>query len=287
MTAHNHSQISPNPSKYPYGVCKIFRLIETGGAEFGFFGELNPIVGNGKSETLNYGTGQGFSGKPMLYVPILRGESTISNFLTSARHRIAHTGIECHPDSRGYGGWTCQAASEPHKADIMHTGEAHVTVALGDSLRPVFGDLKSDKEIVNFLKSIKMNNGTPLFDSYGNGINMPIEVARPAHIVYGVAKNLTNSPLVALLPVICHRIDDVRQALRLPPLPPNYTTHITIGYAYGIRIGDLLTTDSRKGQPPASTSFQHDTDYKKLHGVDESVFKALGITEFLIEEFSD
>lgn len=263
----------------------FFRLIET--AEFGFFGELTPIVGNGKSETLNYGTGRGFSGKPFLYVPLMRGDSQISNVLTSARHRIAHTGIECHPDPRGYGGWSCQAASEPHKADIMHTGEAHVTVALGDSLSPLFGDLKGQDEEVDFLKSVKLDNGTPLFDSYGNGIDMPVEVARPARIVYGVAKNLANAPLVALLPVICPRVADVRKALHLPPLPVNYMTHVTIGYAYGVKVGDLLTTDTSKGQPSGSTTMQHDTDYKKLHGVDEEILRALGISEFLIEHFSD
>ena len=83
---------------------EFLQFIENDGADWGYFGELTPFLGNGRSETLNYGSGQGFSGPPMLYVPIKRDESPLAGVLSSFRRQISKQGIECHPDSTAFNG---------------------------------------------------------------------------------------------------------------------------------------------------------------------------------------
>ena len=122
----------------------------------------------------------------------------------------------------------------------------------------LFDDKDDMPSKVEILKSIKLSSGSPLFDQNGNGIKMPVSLGPRPFVIYGVAKYFAGKPLVALLSVVCPRIAEVRKALQLPALPETYKTHITIGYAYGVDLGDIITTDRRKGKPLGSTSAQHD-----------------------------
>jgi len=262
---------------------EFFRFIESDGADWGYFGELTPILGNGKSETLNYGSGKGFSGPPMIYVPIKREESRLGGILSSFRRQISKQGIECRPDSSAFNGYACKASENPHQTDLMHTGESHITVALGSALAHVFEDKENVASKIETLKKIKLPNGNPLFDAQGNGISMPVNIGPRPFVIYGVAKYFSGKPLVALLSVSCPNISEVRQALNLPPLPPNYKTHITIGYAYGVDLGDIITTDRKKGKPISSTSIQHDRTYKQQYGIKESILRTYGIFEYIVE----
>lgn len=244
---------------------------ESEGAEWGFFGSLSPILGDGSSERLSYGTSPNFQGDPMLYVPV--GESSqVGAVLKSARRKIAKRGIECRKAPKSYYGYDCSQAQSPHKADIMHTGEAHVTVALGNNLRELFGGALSPEDKAAKLREAQLSDGRHLFE--GNvGVPMPVSVSRPPKIVYGVAKFFSGQPLVALLEVECPMIEKVRGAIGLPRLSQGYTPHVTIGYAYGVDLGRLLTTDTSKGDAYGSTGRAHDRSY----------LQAMGVTEWLVE----
>jgi hypothetical protein len=259
---------------------EFFRIVEDEGADWSYFGELHSYIGNNKSETLNYGSGTGFQGKPFLYVPVTR-ESSIGKILSSARRRISQQGIECKADSSAFNGWKCQPATVAHNADMMHTGESHVTVASGEELNAILKDKQSTEEETEFLKQVKTGNGTPLFDAYGNGITMPVTPS--GQIVYGVAKYFRGTPMVALMAVECPMVSKVREALSLPPRAPSYKTHITIGYAFGVTLGDVMTTDTRKGTTYGSASQIHNVGYKKSKGIDESILRLFGIEEYIVE----
>lgn len=259
---------------------EYLRLVESGTADWSFLGELHSYIGNGKSETLNYGSGTGFTGKPFLYVPITR-ESSIGKNLSAARRRISKQGIECKADPAAFNGWNCKPATEPHTADMATTGESHVTVAMGDELDAFFKHSQNTEEETEILKQLKLANGTPLFDQYGNGITMPVNAT--GEIIYGVAKYFKGSPMVALMGVQCPMVDKVREILGLQPKGAGYKTHITIGYAFGVTLGDVMTTDRRKGLTYASTSQIHDKGYKKQQGIEEHILRLYGISEYLVE----
>jgi hypothetical protein len=254
----------------------FMRFHEDGMAEWGYFGKIISYIGGDKSECLNYGSGTGHAADPMLYVPIKRGETEMANIISSARRKIAKRGIECKPNPISWGGWDCKQAEMPHNADIMHTGESHVTVAQDKELEAFFKDAKNINEKLNLLKQVKTEKGTSLFDENGIGIKMPIVASTPAEIIYGVSKFFKNRPLVALLKIECPLMQEVRSALGLGPLPPNYKSHVTIGYAYGVVLDDLITTDLTKGTVSDSASKKHNKGFLSRMGIDQYATEKLG-----------
>jgi hypothetical protein len=235
-------------------------------SEWGYFGKITSYIGGDKSEHLSYGTAIGHGADPMLYIPVKKGETELANVISSARRKIAKTGIECTPNPSSWSGWDCHKASTPHNADIMHTGEFHITIAQDKELEKFFGEAKNIAEKLELLKKTKTMSGVPLFDQNGIGIKMPVVASTPIEIIYGVSKFFNNSPLVALLKIECPLMQEVRSALGLGPLPPNYKSHVTIGYAYGVNLDGLITTDLSKGTAPDSATRKHNKGFLARSG---------------------
>jgi hypothetical protein len=85
--------------------------------------------------------------------------------------------------------------------------------------------------------------------------------------------------MVALLQVQCPKIHAVRNALGLTPMPANYKTHVTIGYAFGVDLGDIKSTDRKLGSATASASTIHNATYRSQH----EWLLSLGIDQFITE----
>ena len=234
---------------------KGFRLFFENELDWGYFGNMKAYLGGNESSHLNYGTAPNFGGSAMLYVPLHRQESGLAEIIVSARRAVAKQGIQCVPDSAAFAGWRCGLSSMGHKADLMHTGESHVTVARGD-------ELSLGKDPVSALQTIRLNTGEPLFEGQ-KGLPMPVTPSKPGKVVYGVAKSFKGKPLVALLKVECPRATEVRDALKLPRLPGGYVFHITIGYAFGKWTDDLVTTNPKgQGIGTGSARQKHNSTYQ-------------------------
>jgi hypothetical protein len=241
----------------------FFYLSESSEMEWGYFGELTPYLGQGVSERLNWGSAESLKAEPFLYVPIRRGESAISNALTSIRNNLSKKGFECSKQSSAFNGYSCAVAKRFHKTDIKWTGESHLTIALWNDLKGILGE----QDPVEFFKSKTLRDGTPLFDENGVGVSMPIAVSSPPELVYGISKAFAGSPIVALLKVTCPTALEVRESLGLPPLKSGYTFHITVGYAWGKLMGDKITTNpSEEGEFAGSASQKHNQTYLQKFG---------------------
>jgi hypothetical protein len=226
--------------------------VESAEMQWGFFGDLKASLGHNQNERLNYGTAPAFGGSPMLYVPLIRGESPISQTLASVRRMLSRTGMQCVKDGTAFNGWRCFPSPTGHKADIMHTGEAHVTVALGAELQPIIEQAGQPAE--RFLETVRLPNGQPLFDR-GVGLEMPVKPL--GKLIYGVAKAFQGKPLVALMAVECPSVLEVRRAVGLPPPRSGYIFHVTVGYAFGNWTDEDVTT--RKAAPLAT--IKHNAGY--------------------------
>ena len=190
-----------------------------------YMGKIEPIYGSGEAQTLNYGTASNFP-QPFLYIPLKSHEGWAA-ILNSIRKNLDRMAVHCEPDANAFGGYRCEKIKPMpgeknvgynNTADIMHTGESHVTVAIGS-------EIKTDPRKI-------LINGKPLFDEKGHGIECPV-FPEERKIILGPANSYTtpidSPPIAALLPVNCPMVGEIRKAMNLP-VRDGYKTHITIGY---------------------------------------------------------
>jgi hypothetical protein len=236
----------------------FFNLQE--GINWGYYGKLTAFLGGNQPDRLNYGTAKDFGGSPMLYVPIERGKGEVGTVLTAARRLLERTGVDCVPDAAAFGGWRCGPSKNPHPADFRHTGESHVTVAMGQELDPILPAEMDDR--LMFFEQKGLFTG-------GQGMRCPVSAATGGKaLVYGVARAFTDVPIVVLLRVECPRVLEVRKALGLPPPRSGYVTHVTVAYAFPHHSEDLLTTNP-KFDLPQSAKARHDATYLRKQGLPE------------------
>lgn len=224
--------------------------------QWGYMGPLEIILGTGESQRLHYGTSRGMS--PMLYVPLKgesKGDNEWSSIIKSIRKWVDKHGFHCEPDDKAYGGYRCEMippetgqkdVGEENKADIMWTGESHITVAYGNELEKAAGE--QGIKVVQMLQEASDERLGPLFHET-RGCPMPVYKPMPKDIQlkYGPAHLFTTPvgtpPIAVILPVVCPNVAVVREVLGLPNKQQGYTTHVTIGYVIPKKAeGGVLTT---------------------------------------------
>ena len=165
-------------------------------------GTLNNTLGNGKPYTLNYGTGA--SDRPnILYVPIPLA------VVRSALRHLNKTGF----------------VGEGNK--LVHVGEAHVTVSMGQELPTALG-----KDPVATLRA------AGLFNSAGDGVSVKVRHTGDYKMLNAAFYRDEADPLGPMLVaelVEVSGLTSIRSRLGLTPLPvlpgiPNYLPHLTVGY---------------------------------------------------------
>lgn len=232
------------------------------GMDWGYFGELTSYLGRGEAERLNYGTAESMSSAPFLYVPIKRDGSKIGGVLSAARRALSKRGLECVSDPSSFGGFRCFPSDKPGgRTDLKSTGESHVTVAYYTDLKPLADAQGVD--VQQMLLNAGVTEGKPLFGPDGLGVEMPVAIAKPTKLIYGVSKAFNDRPIVVLLKVDCPMALEVRKILGLPMPNSGYSYHITIGYAFPKWQGDQAASTDPKfdGSPTLSASQRHNRAY--------------------------
>ena len=203
----------------------------------------------------------------MLYVP-LKGKGEDNNIwsqvIRSIRKNVDKHGFNCVPDPSAYGGYRCEMikpkqgqkdVGKKNKANIMWTGESHITVAYGEELETVAEERGMD--VKQLLQSAVSSEGE-LFH-VTRGLDMPIYRPEPKDVklLYGVASMFTTPmntpPIAVILPVVCTNVKFVREALGLDS--QTLTTHVTIGYVIPKKgeSGALTTMDKDPTTPTAKS----------------------------------
>ena len=244
-----------------------------------FVDELAAKLGSNEPDTLNYGGLPGMS--PFLYVP---ASQEIKSITKSIRKNIENSVLFCRKNPSTYSGWECSTSKlkkadtsqrrkvgDWHKTRIFGPREKHVTVALGfeiDKYRNITNqnyDLPPETSIEDMLIAATLRNGTRLFrDNEGIAMKIFPVTPIPTSITLGPAKVFKTPladiegnpvpPVAVLMPVKVQNLNEVREALMLPPRPPSYIPHITVGYIYP-HVDDrgMLTTFGMKNPMSAKS----------------------------------
>lgn len=226
-----------------------------------YMGPLQIILGTGEAQRLHYGTAQGMS--PMLYVPLKdENDKKWSSIIKSVRKHVDKHAIHCIPDKTAFSGFQCNMygdmlgdskVSSDSRADIMWTGESHVTVAYGSEIEKA----AQGRPIEEFLQNATTKVGPLFYET--RGLDMPVypPIPEDVELKYGPAHTFTTPlgtpPIAVILPVVCPNIKLVREALGLPMRDDRYTTHVTVGYVVPVKGpgGTLTTSGKQKGTPSA------------------------------------
>ncbi len=211
-----------------------FLLLFEDKVQWGYTGSMNRILGSGEPGTLHYGTAEGFP-KPMLYVPLPK--SLVRPFRERVRTKIKfdcvltrHETLDCRP-------------KEGATPELQWSGEAHMTVAMGDELQKAL--VKTGMPPIEALKRTTIQDPqradeVPLFDERGHGMACPVSATQHEDKFFKLVPTalFADQPLALILFVRSPCYVEVRNSLGLtdyPKLPPHlgpYIPHATIGYLF-------------------------------------------------------
>ena len=205
------------------------KLVSITEATMTWTGEITPILGDGRPESLNYGTGD-VTRPNFLYIPIpLSRIRTMHRYLS--RDKIAY----CIESVGGHVVSVRDKDKIPENAIIIenpgryliHTGEGHITVSMGEELSRALGP-----NPIETLKELE------IFDDSGRGIRTPIAYTGELRVMYaGYYKDESDpkGPILIAEQVSVPELPSIRNRLGLSSLPTlasgqTYIPHITYGY---------------------------------------------------------